>query len=156
MLNHQVRQQPDRMSRGISRQTVNSCLYEWYMHHAFETQEWIPWEIFFLKYHFPRNAVKINIIFSRIWNQWNPSRPVFILMHCLVSDFDWMASIWKPKKVNEIVRSIGLFISCPTAARIWKTSFDWTEIYSRWKWSSLWSSSCLCISKQTCLGKISK
>ena len=28
MLNHQVRQQPDRMSRGISRQTVNSCLYE--------------------------------------------------------------------------------------------------------------------------------
>jgi len=24
MLNHQVRQQPDRMSRGISRQTVNS------------------------------------------------------------------------------------------------------------------------------------
>ena len=30
MLNHQVRQQPDRMSRGISRQTVNSCLYESY------------------------------------------------------------------------------------------------------------------------------
>ena len=39
MLNHQVRQQPDRMSRGISRQTVNSCLYEWYMHHAFGIQE---------------------------------------------------------------------------------------------------------------------
>ena len=31
MLNHQVRQQPDRMSRGISRQTVNSYKYESYM-----------------------------------------------------------------------------------------------------------------------------
>ena len=30
MLNHQVRQQPDRMSRGISRQTVNSYLYKSY------------------------------------------------------------------------------------------------------------------------------
>ena len=33
MLNHQVRQQPDRMSRGISRQTVNKLIiliiYAW-------------------------------------------------------------------------------------------------------------------------------
>ena len=89
------------------------------MHHAFGTLiEWIPWEIFFEK-AFPTKFSQDKCYFQSHMKSMESVQASFhINSLCLVSDFDWMASILKSLKVDEIVRSIGLFISRSTATRI--------------------------------------